>query len=70
MGPQRCRSCAALVYWLKTAKGARMIVDADTVTDPEAVFDARVHRAHWATCPDAVEWRAKRAREGRRACQK
>lgn len=53
-------TCRAKVVWLRTASGARMPVDADTVLVGETLFDPRKHRSHFATCPDSAHFRRKR----------
>lgn len=42
----RCRSCRAEVMWVTTAAGKRMPIDRDGTS-------------HFATCPDAKDWRRK-----------
>lgn len=68
-----CRSCGAPIRWAKTVDGNRMPVDFDpdpegnlelrrsgfdlvaVVVTPRP--DAVLYRPHFATCPDADEWR-------------
>jgi hypothetical protein len=45
--PTECRGCRALIYWIKTAAGKAMPVNPDGVS-------------HFATCPDAKEFRRKK----------
>jgi hypothetical protein len=45
--PTECRGCKALVYWIHTAKGKVMPVNADGVS-------------HFATCEKAAEFRRKK----------
>lgn len=59
-----CRSCAALVVWMRTAAGKNMPVDADSVDVAtlewdagKPVFDPDEHTSHFATCPEAKGWR-------------
>lgn len=59
-----CRSCGALVVWMRTSRGKNMPVDADTVDeaalefeDEKPLFDAEEHSSHFSTCPDADGWR-------------
>ena len=40
----RCRSCGAEILWCLTAAGKKAPIDRDG-------------RSHFATCPDAAEWR-------------
>ena len=42
-----CRGCRATIYWIVTAAGRRMPVDADGVS-------------HFATCPDHAKFRKKK----------
>ena len=39
-------TCGATIYWVKTAKGKDMCVDADGAP-------------HWATCPDVAKFKRK-----------
>lgn len=49
-----CRSCGAAIAWLVTASGAKMPVDAETVTPGDTQYDARSgHISHFKTCPNA-----------------
>lgn len=48
-----CRSCGEPVIWCLTGKGKRMPVD-----EPED--DGRPTFSHFATCPQAEDWRKKR----------
>jgi hypothetical protein len=43
--PVKCRGCGAEIFWAKTPRGKRM------------PFDARTFEPHWATCPQAKEFR-------------
>ena len=45
--PTECRGCNALIYWIRTEKGKAMPVNPDGVS-------------HFATCPDAKEFRRKK----------
>jgi hypothetical protein len=54
----RCKSCHARIVWLKTAKGANMPVDADTVKPEDQMFLPNSdHVSHFATCPNAAKHR-------------
>lgn len=44
-----CRSCGAAIIWCLTAKGKRMPVDVSYEEGPTT--------SHFATCPDAGQWR-------------
>ena len=72
----RCRSCDAEIVWAITSAGRRMPVDAavddggNLVLVPDGddplvlvvgADDTRPrHRPHFATCPDADDWRRNR----------
>jgi hypothetical protein len=64
----RCGSCSAPIEWATTAKGRHIPLDVETTGQPNVLIDddgvAHVVSAghgdrtpHWATCPDATEWR-------------
>ena len=55
-----CRSCGKPIIWMDTASGKNMPIDADTYTPGDAVFDAKKHRSHFATCPKADMHRKRR----------
>ena len=48
---QQCRSCGADVIWIITEAGKRMPVDAAPGLIPGE------HTSHFATCPQANDWR-------------
>lgn len=57
----KCQSCGADIYWIKSKKTGKPIP-----CNPEkfriVTEDGRVevgYRAHFATCPQAKEWRKK-----------
>lgn len=52
-----CKRCKAPIVWLKTAKGANMPVDAATVKEGDYFYRSDRHMPHWATCPDAKEFK-------------
>jgi len=67
-----CRSCEREIIWATTAAGKAMPLDASPTEAGTWVVvrgqarratdeDARLHRPrytpHWATCPDAADWR-------------
>jgi len=57
-GVGKCRSCAAAIVWMPTAKGKTMPVDAETVNRGDEMYDAsKGHVSHFATCPNAKEHR-------------
>jgi len=55
-----CKGCGDEIVWLKTMKGKNIPVDADTVTDGDAIFDRTVHTCHFDTCPNAGQFRRKK----------
>lgn len=48
-----CRSCGALVLWMKTEKGKNMPVDYDADIASETEFDHTRMESHFSTCPNA-----------------
>jgi len=52
----KCKSCHAEIVWLKSKKGKNIPVDAETYHGEEG-FDFEKHRAHFATCPNAEDFR-------------
>ena len=71
--PDECRSCHAKVFWGKTPSRKKMIIDADPVSHDRAnvlivrgtespnaaALRGELFVAHWATCPQAKDWKAK-----------
>lgn len=59
----KCRSCKALIVWLPTKAGKSMPVDAGERSDvwhaaePGLLYDPKVHKSHFATCPDSKQWK-------------
>lgn len=59
----KCRSCEAAVVWLRTKRGKPILVDWDSIEDEETLrgenttFRFGIHRTHFATCPQANDWR-------------
>lgn len=61
-----CRSCGALIDWYETPSGRPMPMNAGAqplnpivnLAMPIASFDSA--GTHWATCPDAATWKARR----------
>lgn len=55
-----CRSCRTETYWIRTARGAPMLVDCDVVGGrrPDGVTVGR-GVAHFATCPHSKLWSRK-----------
>lgn len=63
-----CRSCGAVIVWLRTASGKSMPVDAASVTERldagTVLFDPVVgHVSHFATCIDADRFRRKKVQK-------
>jgi hypothetical protein len=56
----KCRSCSALIVWLRTRKGVLMPVDAKGVDPADEVYDREKHTSHFASCPDARKHRRPR----------
>ena len=65
-GRGECRSCHAPVTWFQLTSGKRHPFDGDPVyvrtehdQDRRLIghIDASIHTSHFATCPDAKEWR-------------
>ena len=67
-GRSRCRSCGACIEWAEVAKsGRKMPFDGEIVPvgsrhEPETrrlieIVDLEVTTSHFATCPDAEQWR-------------
>jgi hypothetical protein len=52
-----CRSCGAAIVFLRTKGGKSIPVNAATVKPGEQVFDAEIHRTHFADCPNAKQHR-------------
>lgn len=55
-----CRGCGAQIVWLKTAAGRSMPVDAVSVEVGDREFDYARHMSHFATCPEAAAFRARK----------
>lgn len=61
----QCKSCGYECKWLKTQAGKWILVELDSVEDDRAeIFDPLSGMiAHYATCPEADNWRkGKRAK--------
>jgi hypothetical protein len=56
----RCKSCRAMIIWLKTAAGKNMPCDADSVYPADDQFDPAKHVSHFRTCPQAAQHRRAR----------
>lgn len=69
MGRASCRSCGAAITWYELASGKRHPFDGEPVYvrtshDPATrrlvgEIDTSVHGSHFATCPQAKDWRRK-----------
>jgi len=57
MKVEHCRSCNAEMVWLKTKKGKTIPVNRETVQEGDEEFEHSRHVSHFATCPDAKQWR-------------
>jgi hypothetical protein len=55
-----CRSCNAPIFWLKTAAGKTMPVNAESTWPGDLEYDSERHTSHFSTCPDAAKWSRKR----------
>jgi hypothetical protein len=69
-----CRSCGATITWAVTESGRRIPLDAQQSLDGNmsevdrladgtmvvAVVAEGLYRSHFATCPQADDWRRKR----------
>lgn len=67
----KCRSCGADIIWLMTKNAKRMPVNAGPeVVEHESaipgrnptppIFDPKVHKSHFGTCPEAKRWSTKK----------
>lgn len=56
----RCKSCRAMIVWLKTPAGKSMPVDADSVAPEDEEYEHGRHISHFSTCPDQARWRRSR----------
>lgn len=61
MNTAQCRSCGAVIVWLKTSRGKSIPVNAGTAKEGDTNFDAKRHIAHFATCPEADKFRRRKA---------
>lgn len=66
--PNICKGCSKEIYFLKSAKGKLVPVDAETVNEVErlnldkALYDSKRHTSHFTTCPQAASFTKKRGR--------
>lgn len=57
----RGKDCGAKLIWLRTFRGGWIPVNADeSVLELDQYFDHQRHKAHFATCPNAEDFRKKR----------
>lgn len=69
-GPGRCRSCGASITWAELTSGKRHPFDGEIVAvrTQGSVLEGRVIEhvdttvttSHFATCPDAQDWRKRK----------
>ena len=69
-GKGRCRSCGAVIEWAETLRGKRMPFDGEIIvarTEGNPIqgrvveyVDTDVTSSHFATCPDAQDWRGRK----------
>lgn len=52
-----CKSCGANIFFLPTARGKMMPIDAETVAVDDEVYMPAIHRSHFDTCPAAKQFR-------------
>lgn len=55
-----CRSCGAVIIWMRTEAGKSIPVDAESAKEPALLFNPKVHVSHFATCPQSKSWRKSR----------
>ena len=53
----QCKACGALMVFLSTRSGKKMPVDASSIEAHELMFDHTKHKSHFATCPEAEQFR-------------
>jgi hypothetical protein len=56
----RCSKCRARIVWFRTARLRMMPIDADSVNAEDAGLDLSHHVSHFATCPNAEDFRRPR----------
>lgn len=60
LSTRTCDACSAAIIFLRTAAGNQIPVNAETVTRGDSIYDAKKHKAHFATCPKAEEFRKRK----------
>lgn len=63
--PGRCRSCNAVIGWLKTKLGKSMPVDFTSIAKDDTtttIYDPARHVSHYKTCTDAAKWSKKKGK--------
>lgn len=68
----KCNSCGAVIAWARTVTGkaspmelhadGAWIIDDDGVMRPATFIAAKRYRSHFASCPQAPQWRRKETR--------
>lgn len=61
----RCKLCKAEIFYIKTAKGADMPLNADPLnryvkSREHGWLFVKSYQPHWETCPEADKFRRKR----------
>lgn len=54
-----CIACTQAIIFLPTQRGTRMPCDAATVALADVAYDHKRHKSHFATCPNAKDFRKK-----------
>lgn len=63
MSKKHCRSCNAEIIWATTPQGRRIPLDAKplrvfTINEQSGITETvEGYTSHFATCPDAEQWR-------------
>lgn len=53
----RGEDCDSGLVWLKTRKGKVIPVNAESVDASDELYDHKKHAPHWASCPNADDFR-------------
>lgn len=59
----QCKSCNALIAWLRTPAGKTIPVDYATIQPGDVEYDKARHMSHFGTCPQASKWSRKKKKE-------
>lgn len=54
-----CLGCGEYIVWVRTEGEKWMPVDADTYEEGDELYDSDKHAPHWASCPNAKQFRRK-----------